>query len=70
MRGFTKEWRPKLIIMHSDGASYASYAQEFGGEEKGIYSSMSANEWAEILPQPDWTRSRAPIQPPHHTKSS
>ncbi|USP79343.1 uncharacterized protein yc1106_06617 [Curvularia clavata] len=59
---FPANWRPKLVILHGDGQTYA---QEFGGHASGIYWTMTQQDWAEVLPKPDWNNSREPIQPPH-----
>ena len=54
-RSFADEWKPKLVILHSDGPKLAD---AFGGADEGIYTSMNHEEWAELLPLPDWSRAR------------
>ena len=52
---FEDKWKPKLIIMHSDGPFLA---EKWGGAKNGIYSSMSHEDWAAVLPKPNWAKAR------------
>jgi hypothetical protein len=55
---FTPDWNVKIVILHRDGPGLV---EKYGGAKNGVYSSMTQEEWAEIVPAPDWSKGGRPV---------
>ncbi|MGZ9538007.1 hypothetical protein, partial [Staphylococcus epidermidis] len=45
---------PKLIFLYKD----KTFAERYGGEANGIYTSLTKEQWSEINRAPDWSKAR------------
>lgn len=60
---FEERWRPKMVILHEDGPRLATLYS--GGQAAGLYNAMSVDDWAEVLPQPNWDEHARPALARH-----
>jgi hypothetical protein len=55
MKSTPKAWRPKMLVLHGEGPALC---KKYGGEESGLYSTLTRQDSWEMGPAIDWDDKR------------
>jgi hypothetical protein len=51
MMALPEHQRPKLVVLHAESAKTCA---SYGGASAGIFTELTAEDWSELLPLPNW----------------